>query len=127
MGAGHTKQRRDFGGTDAGGAPGSTVQSAGVTGGPSEATARQGRAGQGSPVTRGGANKVSRAPERLVRVAVCRLGCGVGVAVRRLGVAAQVGWRRTQVRVPVGWRCAALVYRCGDLAMQRKLGWRRRS
>ena len=84
VGAGHTKQRRDLGGTDAGGA-GSTVQSAGVTGGPSEATARQGRAGQGSPVTRGGANKVSRAPERLVRVAVCRLGCGVGVAVRRLG------------------------------------------
>jgi len=44
VGAGHTKQRRDFGGTEAGGA-GSTVQSAGVTGGPSEATARQGRAG----------------------------------------------------------------------------------
>ena len=64
VGAGHTKQRRDLGGTEAGGA-GSTVQSAGVTGGPSEATARQGRAGQGSPVTRGGANKVSRAPERL--------------------------------------------------------------
>ena len=44
VGAGHTRQRRDLGGTDAGGA-GSTVQSAGVTGGPSEATARQGRAG----------------------------------------------------------------------------------
>ena len=116
VGAGHTKQRRDLGGTEAGGA-GSTVQSAGVTGGPSEATARQGRAGQGSPVTRGGANKVSRAPERLVRVAVCRLGCGV-VGWRCAGlVAAQVGWRRTQVRVPVVgggvqrrlgvWRCSA--------------------
>jgi hypothetical protein len=43
VGAGHTKQRRDLGGTDAGGA-GSTVQSAGVTG-KAAATARQGRAG----------------------------------------------------------------------------------
>jgi hypothetical protein len=60
----HEAEARPLGGTEAGGA-GSTVQSAGVTGGPSEATARQGRAGQGSPVTRGEANKVSRAPERL--------------------------------------------------------------
>jgi hypothetical protein len=48
VGAGHTKQRRDLGETDAGGA-GSTVQSAGATGGPSEATARQGRAASSPP------------------------------------------------------------------------------
>jgi len=61
----HEAEARPLGGTEAGGAGQHCVQSAGVTGGPSEATTRQGRAGQGSPVTRGEANKVSRAPERL--------------------------------------------------------------
>jgi hypothetical protein len=108
VGAGHTKQRRDLGGTEAGGAGSTTVQSAGVTGGPSEAAlvsaARQGRAGGRGDIHGTGlgehkankidrsiylsiylskANKVSRAPERFGWR--CRLGCGVGVAVHRLG------------------------------------------
>ena len=49
VGAGHTKQRRDLGGTEAGGA-GSTVQSAGATGGPSEASyCMQGWGGRAAP------------------------------------------------------------------------------
>ena len=44
----HEAEARPLGGTEAGGA-GSTVQSAGVTGGPLEATTRQGRAGQPRP------------------------------------------------------------------------------
>jgi hypothetical protein len=54
----HTKQRRDLGGTDAGGA-GSTVQSAGATGG--RRRLLHGRGGPGAAartVTRGEANKV---------------------------------------------------------------------
>ena len=54
-----------------------------------------------------------------------RLGCGWGgVAVHRLGggsgrLAAHAGYR-----VPVGWRC---VQRWLGVAVQRRLGWRRRS
>ena len=60
----HEAEARPLGGTEAGGA-GSTVQSAGVTGGAVGGyyTAGEGRAAP--PVTRGGANKVSRAPKRL--------------------------------------------------------------
>jgi hypothetical protein len=78
--------------------------------------------GRGRGGTRGEANKVSRAPERL-------------------------GWRPVQVRVRLGWRCAQvrwrlrsdggarrlgfrLGWRCAaqfSVAMQRRLGWRSRS
>ena len=81
VGAGHTKQRRDLGRTEAGGA-GSTVQSAGVTGGPSEATARQGRAG-GEAVHGARRTRLVGLPNA-VRVAV-QVRVQFGVAVRRLG------------------------------------------
>ena len=66
---GHAKQRRELGGTEAGGAGSTRVQSAGVTvGGRRRLYCTAGDASEGRgqpPVTRGEANKVSRAPERL--------------------------------------------------------------
>ena len=117
VGAGHTKQRRDLGGTEAGGA-GSTVQSAGVTGGPSEATARQGRAGQPRNTGRGEQAKVSRAlPNATVGVAVQRLGCGWGGSAQvRWRLRSDGGARRLGLRLGGG---AAQVK---GVAVQRRLG-----
>ena len=82
MGAGHTKQRRDLSAGPKQAGPGSTVQSAGVTGGPSEATARQGRAG-GEAVHGARRTRLVGLPNA-VRVAV-QVRVQFGVAVRRLG------------------------------------------
>jgi hypothetical protein len=116
----HEAEARPLGGTDAGGA-GSTVQSAGVTGGPSEAILH-GRGGPGAEAVHGARRTRLVGLPNDYRVAVQRLGCGWGGGAHRLG-GGSGRMAAPQVRVPVGWRCAAQF----SVAMQRRLGWRRRS